>query len=290
MTFQKKPTVTLAQVQEASIDTHAKLAAFRNKRQAALLLDDSHKVDVFDAEIAALEKAATRQAEQIQLLERQAAQREVEAIARKRAGLIDQFAGILEEADVKADELQATMEKADQLFRDIVKLRQQARTMWPLGDAHANASVATAEGVALSSGAVTQLLQYEICRVGSRPALHGRPGAIKEPDFPGGLNPRPLDWAGTPERITPLGAALRTASKFGVDMMKGPLDPIKALAPGQSVAPAPGDPRSDAERKLVALLNLQNELSADLSREAEYLEVVNQIAALSSEQPGAPAK
>ena len=288
MTFQKKATVTLAQVQEASIDTAAKLAAMRNKRQAALLLDDGHKVDAFDAEIAALEKLSARQAERINLLEQQARQHEIEETARKRVALIAQFAKTLDLADTKGEELQATLEKADRLFRDIVKLRQQARTMWPLGDAHANASAATAEGACLSSGGVTQLLRYEICRVGSRPTLGGRPGEIKEPDFPGGANPRPLDWAGTPDRITPLGAALRQASAFALDMMKTRLDPIKALAPGQAVAPAEGDPRSEAELKLAALLKLQNELAADLSRESEYLAVVNQIAALSNEpQPGA---
>ena len=53
MTFQKKATVTLAEVQEASIDTKAKLAALHGKRQAALLADNAAALDAINSEIAA---------------------------------------------------------------------------------------------------------------------------------------------------------------------------------------------------------------------------------------------
>jgi hypothetical protein len=285
MPLQKKTTPTLAEVREQAVDTAAKLTTLRSKRQAALLADNAAALDTIDSEIAALEKAASRQAERIQLLEEQARQQEAEEIARKRVALIAQFAKTLDLADTKGEELQATLEKADRLFREVVKLRQEARIMWPAGTSHTNSAANTAEGAALSGGAVIQLLRYEICRVGSRPTLGGRPGEVKEPDFPGGLNPRPLDWAGTPDRITPLGAALRQASAFAVDMMKTQLDPIQALAPGQAVAPAEGDPRSAMEHRLAELLVQQNRLAADTSPEGEaaYLAVVSELERLSAE-------
>ena len=67
-------------------------------------------------------------------------------------------------------------------------------------------------------------------RIGARPFLGGRPGEIVEETFPGAVCPR-NEVRGRPLDITPFADALRAASKFAVDMMKGKLDPLAALPP-----------------------------------------------------------
>ena len=95
---------------------------------------------------------------------------------------------------------------------------------------------------------------------------------------------------GRPLDITPFADALRAASKFAVDMMKGKLDPLAALPPaatGQSVqldeTASPGPVRSDQQERLAALLKEQARLAEDMTPagEAAYQAVVAQIAALS---------
>ena len=283
MTFQKKSTVTLAQVQEQQIDTSAKLTAFRNKRQAALLLDDSHKVDAFDAEIAALEKLSARQEERIRLLEQQAQQREAEEIARRRQQLREHFAKKLADADAAAVELQATVERMAMLYRKIITIREEAWASWPISDAHHNAAAGAIEGAALSGSAVKALLSFEFYRH-TDVFLGGRPGEQRQPSLPGAVSPR-IDQQQNPSAIKPFADALKQASAFAVDAMRTKLDPLRALS-GEMVASIDGE-RSPAEQKLAALLKLQNELAADLSRESEYMEVVAELARLSNEQTGA---
>ena len=97
---------------------------------------------------------------------------------------------------------------------------------------------------------------------------------------------------GRPLDITPFADALRAASKFAVDMMKGKLDPLAALPPadaanGQSdhtdETPSPGPVRSDQQERLAALLKEQARLAEDFTPQGEeaYKQIVAQIAALS---------
>ena len=95
---------------------------------------------------------------------------------------------------------------------------------------------------------------------------------------------------GRPLDITPFADALRAASKFAVDMMKGKLDPLAALPPagnGQTAhtdeTASPGPVRSDQQERLAALLKKQAALAEDITPagEAAYQQVVAEIAALS---------
>jgi hypothetical protein len=141
----------------ALADTTRRVEDLCRKRESALLFDDSAAIDALDAELAALEKSAGRQAERVRLLEQQAAAEETEAIAKRRQQLRDRFAKRLAEADAAADELQATMAHALTLFRKIVRIREDVRAAWPLGDAHTNASAGAFEGAALLGSAVRSL-------------------------------------------------------------------------------------------------------------------------------------
>jgi hypothetical protein len=129
------------------------------------------------------------------------------------------------------------------------------------------------------------LLQFEFYRVGARPFLGGRPGEIAEQNFPGAAVPR-NEWRGTPDKITPFADALRQASKFAVDMMRGKLDPLAAVPPVTATTDEPtasGPVRSEQQERIAELLKQQAILAADMSPEGEvkYQAVVAEIAALS---------
>jgi hypothetical protein len=232
-----------------------------------------------------------RQADRIRLLEEQARQEEAAAVVKRRGDLVVRFEKKLAEADREADELQNLLAQAEKKFRRIIELRTDARAAWPIGDSHANAVAGTAEGAALSGAAVKRLLSWHLYRIGARPFLGGRPGEIKEEDFPGAAVSR-NEVRGRPLDITPFADALRAASKFAVDMMKGKgkLDPLAALPPagnGQTShtdeTPSPGPVRSDQQERLAALLKKQAALAENMTPagEAAYQQVVAEIAALS---------
>ena len=157
---------------------------------------------------------------------------------------------------------------------------------------HANAVAGTAEGAALSGAAVKRLLSWHLYRIGARPFLGGTPGEIVEESFPGAVCPR-NEVRGRPLDITPFADALKQASKFAVDMMRGKLDPLAALPPMPDDAherhspsgngETPGPVRSDQQERLAALLKEQARLSEDFTPEGEaaYKQVVAEIAALS---------
>jgi hypothetical protein len=285
----KKAATILAEAQQELLDTNAKLSDTGRRRDQLLLAGDERGLDAIEGELAGLQKAAVRQADRIRLLEEQARQEEAAAIVKRRGDLVVRFEKKLAESDREADELQNLLAQAEKKFRRIIELRTDARAAWPIADSHANAAAGTAEGAALSGGAVAKLLQYEFYRVGARPFLGGRPGEIAEQNFPGAVCPR-NEWRGMPEKITPFADALRAASKFAVDMMRGKLDPLAALPPaanGQTIhtdeAASPGPVRSEQQERLAALLKEQARLAEDSSPqgEAAYQQVVAEIAALS---------
>jgi hypothetical protein len=281
----KKASTILAEAQTELVETNAKLSDTGRRRDQLLLAGDERGLDAIETELAGLQKAAVRQADRINLLEEQARQEEAAAVVKRRGDLVVRFEKKLQVADAKADELQATMAKAEQLFREIITLRTDARAAWPIGDSHANAVAGTAEGAALSGAAVKRLLSWHLYRIGARPFLGGRPGEIKEEDFPGAACPR-NEARGRPLDITPFADALRAASKFAVDMMKRKLDPLAALPPDTSTADIPQSPgpvRSDQQERLAALLKEQARLAEDMTPagEAAYQQVVAEIAALS---------
>ena len=285
----KAATTLLGEAQQELVETNAKLSDTGRRRDQLLLANDATGLDAIEVELANLQKAAVRQADRIKLLEEQARQEEAAAVVKRRGDLVVRFEKKLAEADREADELQNLLAQAEKKFRRIIELRTDARAAWPIGDSHANAVAGTAEGAALSGAAVKRLLSWHLYRIGARPFLGGRPGEIKEEDFPGAACPR-NEVRGRPLDITPFADALRAASKYAVDMMKGKLDPLAALPPeanGQTAhadeTPSPGPVRSDQQERLAALLKEQARLAEDMTPagEAAYQAVVAQIAALS---------
>jgi hypothetical protein len=289
MAFRKKAETRLADARAALADASRRIGVLEAQRNAALLADDDPTAAKLYAELETLRGLARGHADKVALLEAEAKREEADAVIKRRADLVVRFEKKLAQADAEAAELQELIAQAEKKFRKIITLRTDARVAWPIADSNANAAAGTAEGAALSGGAVAKLLQYEFYRVGARPFLGGRPGEIAEQNFPGAVCPR-NEWRGMPDKIMPFADALRQASKFAVDMMRGKLDPLAALPPaanGQTIhtdeAPSPGPVRSEQQERLAALLKEQARLAEDSSPqgEAAYQQVVAEIAALS---------
>jgi hypothetical protein len=269
---------TLAEIQQ-------KIAELQGKRRVRLVAGDPAAViGKLDDELAALRKAAQVETDRIALLEEEARKAEVEAVVRRRAGLINRFEKKLQAADAVAVELEASIAKTTELFHKVIAMREEARVALPASNSHIDASAGAMEGAAMSGAAVRGLLCHEFYRVSARPLKGGIPGERTVPSLPGSVCPR-IEWQLQPEKIQPLATALRQASQFAVSLMKNEVDP-QALLQTEAPAPAPSQPTT-AESKLSQLLKLQMQLAADPSREAEYMAVVDQIAKASSEAEAA---
>jgi hypothetical protein len=258
--------------------TNDRIAELTRRRLDLLLADDNRSLDALDAELDTLKKTAARGTDRILALEAEVRRAEAEAVAKRRVDLTARFEKTLSDADAEADLLQEDLVRVEARFRKIIALRETARAAWPVGASSTNASAGTPEGAALSGAAVAALLKYELFRIGTRPFLGGHPGARGEVSFPGGACPQ-IQWAMTPEKITPLAEALRRASAFAVDMMRGKLDPIAALPPSPATAGTP------AEQKLSSLLARQARLAVSTAPEdeVEYQNVVAEIATAQDE-------
>jgi hypothetical protein len=275
--FKKKASTRLEAVRTALADTSRQIGELEARRNAALLADDDPTAARLHAELETLRGLARGHADKVALLEAEAQREEADAVVKRRADLIVRFEKKLAQADAEAVELQELIAQAEKKFRKIITLRTDARAAWPLGDSHANAVAGASEGAALSGGAVARLLQFEFYRIGARPYLGGHAGAVKEQDWPG---------AGMPERIMPFADALRQASRFAVDMMRGKLDPLTAAPAAVSTIDEPASPgpvRSEQQERLAELLREQARLAAaemTEANEAAYQQTVKEIAAL----------
>ena len=183
----KKAATILAEAQAELVNTNAKLSDTGRRRDQLLLAGDERELDRDEVELASLQKASVRQADRIRLLEQQAkARRSRRVVLQRRKEHVARFTKKLAEADKVADELQATVEQEDKLYRRLIQLREDARVAWWGSNSHENALAVSPDGAALSGLAVKALLMHEIYRCGARPFVGGTAGEIKQVDLPGG--------------------------------------------------------------------------------------------------------
>jgi hypothetical protein len=289
--FRKKATTILGEVQQERAGTLARIADCTRRRDDLLLAGDDGGLDVLEAELAGLQKAAARQGDRIHLLEQQAKEEEKVAIGKRQLAHVERFAKKLADADALAAELQDDdLPRVLKKYRQIIELREAARMAFSVRSPSANAAAGAAEGCAMSGEAVKALLAFEFYRISAKPRLGGVPGARGEPSLPGALCPK-LELQLQPEKIPPLADVMRQASAFAIKTLRdeitvSPEPEIPAtVAPVPSPAappPAPANGRADAEANLGALLKRQAELAASTAPDAErqYQAVVAEIATL----------
>jgi hypothetical protein len=177
--FKKRAESRLADARSTQAEAVRRVAEVGAARSKAILDEDDTTARKLDSELEELQRDARIAGERVRLLEAEAQREEADAVIKRRGDLIVRFEKKLAEADREADELQNLVAAAEKKFRKIITLRTDARAAWPIADSNANATAGTAEGAALSGGAVAKLLQFEFYRVGARPFLGGRPGEIK---------------------------------------------------------------------------------------------------------------
>jgi hypothetical protein len=291
MAAKKSAATTLSEAQAELVNINARLSDSSARRDQLLLQQaDDKTLDAIEAEVANLQRQHERQVARIRLLEEQARADEADAVAARRKAHIAKFQKKLADADQVADELQATIEQADKLFRKIITLREDARILFWGSTAHENALAVSPDGAALSGIAVKALLMHELYRVGARPFVGGSPGELKAVDWPGGQSPR-HELLGTPHLIEPLGARMRRASQAAIDVMKGKI-PGSGEVPKENFTSVPDTPPGTSESEvhfangdqltLPELLKQQAALAEDFSPEGEkkYAAVVRRIAEL----------
>ena len=228
MTFQKKATTTIREVEHELADVAARIEQLRGRREHALLFGDGKELDAIETTLAALNKQAGRAQERLRLLQAQAEQEEQAAVQKRREALRERFRKRLAEADQAAVELQETVARAVVLYRKIIDIRETARAAWPISDSHLNAAVGSIEGACLSGSSIRALLSYEFYRASADPFLGGVPGERRQQSLPGAVSPR-IDQQLMPSAIKPFADALKQASAFAVDAMSTKLDPLRAL-------------------------------------------------------------
>jgi chromosome segregation ATPase len=160
----KSADATLSEAQTELVNVNARLSDASARRDKLLqFFADDKALDTIEAEITVLRRQHERQAARVKLFEKQVEQEQAEATLKRRKDHVERFQKKLADADKVADELQATIEKADALFRKVITLREDARVSWWGTSAHENALSVSPDGAALSGIAVKALLMHESC-------------------------------------------------------------------------------------------------------------------------------
>jgi hypothetical protein len=251
----KSASDVVNEAQTELVNINARLSDSSARRDKLLLDGDEKALDAIEAEVANLQKAHERQVDRIRLLEAEAEREQADATLKRRQEHVARFTKKLADADQVADQLQATIEQADKLFRKLIELREDARVSWWGSTPHENALAVSPDGAALSGIAVKALVMHEIYRVGARPFVGGSPGELKQADFPGGQSPR-HELLGQPDKIEPLGARMRRASKAAIEVMKGKI-PDGAVPDTPSAPPPSGNgtpPAANGDQATLAAL------------------------------------
>ena len=201
-------------------------------RAAALLGDDDASAVELDLQLVKLRAQSRVLTDKAALLTGQIEDERRAAAAQLREERIDAFRSKLADADKMASRLQGTIGAMLKLYREVIRLRAEARAALPQGgNPHVNASADAIEGAALSDVAVRALVAYEFYRVSHSPFLGGRPGEHRGANLPGSTNPDIR--RDQPDQVMPLAEKLRRASAFAVELAQSVENP----APPEIVAP-----------------------------------------------------
>jgi hypothetical protein len=241
----KKPTMG-ERLDQARVDLQTLEQQIRDldmQRAAALLADNDREATALGLRLDEARQVVRTITDKCALLQIECEKEQVEAAKRRHENHVREFEQTLARADVAGDELQATVMVLDEKFREVIRLRELALSMWPHGkSSHSDAAARAVEGCAMAGGAISILLQHELHRIGSEPLLGGRPGERVKVPLPGGapsrLTPAVDRKTGQLVPLKPLGEVLRTASRFAVATLRGNLF-VPAVVP----QPAPTGPR-----------------------------------------------
>ena len=248
-------------------DTNRRIEAMRDKREQALLADDTTALDAIELTMSRLQRTAQRQQERLRLLQQagrgRGAGRRQQAQASPTRALRQAAGGGRPGRSRIAD----TVAQVVTLYRKIIDIRETARAAWPISrSAHqcsrrrdrrrsfvGQRGKGAAELRVLSASAPIHFLAASLAR--------GR-----QQSLPGAMSPR-IDQQLNPAAIKPFADALKQASAFAVDAMENQARPV-ACTIGEAVAPSIAS-AATPNRRFAALLKQQAEAAADTSEAGE---------------------
>ncbi len=213
--LKKKPVSLLEEARAALAGVEAELEQLRIRRLAVLAGPDwEQELPGIDAERAALQTRADGWAGRIQALEVQATQAEQERQVKENEARTARTEAVFAEADaIAAEKLVPGLQQAIAAFDEIVELRAKAGAACPF-------DAGRMSGAAVGGGAIQRLVANEIFRLGHHPFLGGRAGEQVRVSFPGGQAPN-HGMLGMPERTKPLVNALKEASSYASQLLRG---------------------------------------------------------------------
>jgi hypothetical protein len=282
----KKPAATAAERLEGARTAHAETSSrvkeLEAARTAALMADNDRKVDRLDSELGRLRKAARVHAEKIGLLKDQVARERREERDRETEAKIKEIEGKFLAREAIGSEISDLIVRLNKRFLELQALNRDIDASWQWNGADRH-------GLLLPREEIVAAIQYEIFRSTCVPKkLGGQTEALDVGVFPGSKPPR-LELMQLPQAVTPLTTVLTQTSAFASDVMRGRQSAPTPAAPAQQKSGALELPSSDTftPTGLSTLLERQNELAAldnpSPSQEAEYGEVIKQIAMLQTE-------
>jgi hypothetical protein len=272
----KRPTTEsrLADARGAASAATARIKELEAKRSTALLHDDDAGAATILADIERLRVFVRNAEDKAGLLAEELQKETALRHAKENEALIGRIESKLAAREATAAELVTVIGKANELM---LEMFEQSRAIdaawgWAGGDRHA---------LLLPREEMVGALQIELYRQTANPLMGGgqREHINAGWKFPG-ARPARLDLTHLPGKNPSLLEAVRSASSFASDIMRGRRTPATP-APVVPVTAPPARQRSLAEVELAGLLQKQSELAAIASPSVDddraYADVVQKI-------------
>jgi hypothetical protein len=282
----KQPAGTrLGAARQLAAATEKQIGEVEKARADAILADADDTARKLDIQLESLRRDSRIQRDRVQLLEAEVAKEANEKRVRENAARIERIEKMARERGVAVTEFTEGITKADKALRSLIATGRslQAAHAWLPHDILA---------CLLAPSTILVAVQHEMFRLGGRAPRYGGmdPPHTDLTTFPGARSPT-LQLSGTPELVKPLASVLDEANDLLSRILRTGKGSAVETAQQQPVADfararTNGDEapqHSEAEQQLASLLRRQNELSEDVSREAEYLQVVAAIARVQGE-------
>ena len=288
MATPRSATKRLELAQAAIDEATRKLGELNAQRNQCLLKDSNAEAIRLQIQIDALNQEVRAHRDKIELLKAEVEREANEKRVREREGQIKAIESKIAERDKAMEEVATAIKQLAVASERAITVSREIVGAWVWAPHDLPAAL-------LTPPSILTAISHESFRCSYHPRRYG--GMDTDPlaghMLPGSRCPR-LEWMEQPERTRPMVDVVRDASEFAKTFMrtgKGSatvetVQPQAVVDLGDLGRPTNGgdaSPRSDAEQQLASLLRRQNELSEDVSREAEYLQVVAAIARVQGE-------
>jgi hypothetical protein len=267
--------------------TEKQIGEVEKARVNAILGDENDTARKLDVQLENLQRDGRIQHDRVRLLEAEVAKEEDEKRVRENAARIERIEKMArDERSAAVAAFTDGITKADKALRSLIAAGRSLQA------AH-NFLPHDTLACLLAPSTIVVALQHEMFRIGGRARLYGGmdPPHADLTNFPGSKSPT-LQLLGSPELVKPLASVLdeandllsrilRTGRGSGSAAVEVVQPQVDSVVPATNGGDAPV--RSDAEERRGALLRRLAELGEDLTREAEYDDVVAALAKVDAE-------